>query len=100
MVNYYKNFLKISSLLFILLCSITIPFSSGKILVKEPMSTNAISIEMDFPNGWMINGKYHNPNRVRFNKWMLEVLNSENYPDIMNMAFILIMRKYNFRMVI
>ena len=55
-----------------------------KVLMERELNIfieKIIEIDMDFPNGYMANGKLSNMNK-KFNKWILDIYEKENFQDI------------------
>jgi hypothetical protein len=55
-----------------------------KVLMERELNRfidKIIEIDMDFPNGYMVNGKFSGMNK-KFNKWILEIYEKENFQEI------------------
>jgi len=56
-----------------------------KVLMERELNRfidKIIEIDMDFPNGYMVNGKFTGGVNKKFNKWILEIYEKENFQEI------------------
>lgn len=55
-----------------------------KVLMERELNRfvdKIIEIDMDFPSGYMVNGKFSGKDK-KFNKWILEIYNKEDFETL------------------